>query len=63
MLRCLQSTTEVYKREGNAFSTDYTFQHMKNGWVLGVTFCKSVEHNHDGSSNLSARPVIIQVNS
>jgi hypothetical protein len=61
MLEVLRSTEVAYRRFGKAFGTDYTFNHLKNGWVLGTIFARSVVHTDNGESHLTAKPVVMQV--
>ena len=59
MLATLSGAIDAFKVYGNAYSSDYTFNHIAEGWVLGV---KSVVHDDNGTSRLSCHPIIIQVN-
>lgn len=60
-IQCLRNYLDACYIYGLAFSADYTFSHMKNGWVLGIAFARSVVHQPNGMPVHKAIPIVLQV--
>ena len=61
MLVALASTKDTFRVNGNGFSTGYTFNHLRNNWIVGACNAKMAKHANNGKSTLSARPLVLQV--